>query len=58
MHSSAPKRLFSQMSRSNADNELMCKTSVLQCLTSINAHRLTESSGIWELQLLGQKKII
>ena len=43
MHSSAPKRLLSQMSRRNADYELVWKTSQLQCLTSIHAHKLTKS---------------
>ena len=55
MHSSAPKYLFSQMSRRNADNKRICKTSQLQCLTSIYGHKLTKSSGIWELQLLTKK---
>ena len=47
MHSSAPKRLLSQMSRRNADYKLVWKTSQLQCLTSIHAHKLTKSSEIW-----------
>ena len=58
MRSSAPKRLFSKISWHNADNKLMCKTSQLQCLTSIHAHKLTKSSGIWEIQLLRKKIVI
>ena len=57
IHSSAPKRLFSQMSRRNADIKLMCITSQLQCLTSIHAHKLTKSKGIRELQLLRRRKV-
>ena len=57
MHSYAPKRLFSQMSRRNADIKLMCITSQLQCLTSIHGHKLTKSNGIWELQLLRRRKV-
>ena len=52
MHSSAPKRLLSQMSRRNADDKLMWRTSQLQCLTSIHAHKLTKYSVVWKLQLL------
>ena len=58
MHSSAPKRLLSQMSRRNADYNLVWKTSQLQCLTSIHAHKLAKSSGTWELQLFKKKIII
>ena len=58
MHFSAPNCLLSQMSRRNADNKLMWKTSQLQCLTSIHAHKLTKSSVIWELKLFKQKNVI
>ena len=55
MHSSAPKRLLSQMSRRNADYKLEWKTSQLQCLTSIHAHKFTKLSVLWELQLFKKK---
>ena len=55
MHSSDPKRLLSQMSRRNADYKLMWRSSQLQCLTSIHAHKLKKYSVLWKLQLL--KKI-
>ena len=44
MHSSDPKRLLSQMSRRNADYKLMWRSSQLQCLTSIHAHKLKKYS--------------
>ena len=59
MHSSDPKRLLSQMSRRNADDKLMWRSSQLQCLTSIHAHKLKKYSvlvrggGGWELWGVG-----
>ena len=51
MNSSAPKRLLSQRSRHNTVIKLMWKTSQLQCLTSIYAHKLKKSMVTWEIQL-------
>ena len=57
MHSSAPKRHLNQISRRNAENKLMWKTSQLQCLSSILAHKLTKYSVVWELQLIKRSVI-
>ena len=56
MHSSAPKRLLSQMSRRNTDYKLVWKTSQFQCLTSIHAHKLTKLSDMGTSIIIKIKK--